>query len=38
MCLWLFVECLAQVLIKGVEKDIFDGQRVRGFDGRDGGY
>lgn len=22
------MECLAQVLIKGVEKDIFDGQRV----------
>jgi hypothetical protein len=28
MCLGLFVECLAEVLIKGVEKDIFDGQRV----------
>lgn len=28
MCLGLFVECLAEVLIKGVEKDIFDGQRA----------
>ena len=28
MCLGLFVECLAEVLIKGVEKDIFDWQRV----------